>query len=193
MTYRIIANEKFTTLQFKHNDVINVYEINNKEMILTYRKILTALVMLGVLAGQAEAHTRHKAHKGHRAKTTTHVSEGWSQNGVASYYGPGFWGRKTAMGNRMKRSDMTAAHKSLPLGTKLLVTNKETGKSVTVTVNDRGPYTGHRIIDLAEKPAQAIGLKGSGTAAVSIVALSIPAGPPVEVAEYVPRTSRKHR
>lgn len=192
MTYLVIANEKFTTLQFKHCDVINVYEINNKEMILTYRKILTALVMLGVLAGQAEAHTRHKAHKGHRAKTT-HVSEGWSQNGVASYYGPGFWGRKTAMGNRMRRGDMTAAHKSLPLGTKLLVTNKETGKSVTVTVNDRGPYSGHRIIDLAEKPARDIGLKGSGTAAVSIVALSIPSKEPLEVAEYVPRKSRKHR
>lgn len=157
---------------------------------MTSRKILTALVMLGVLAGQAEAHTRHKAHNGHRAKPT-HVTKGWSQNGVASYYGPGFWGRKTAMGNRMSRGDMTAAHKSLPLGTRLLVTNKETGKSVTVTVNDRGPYVGHRIIDLAERPAKAIGLKSSGTAKVSIVALSIPQEQPLEVAEYVPRKHRK--
>lgn len=148
--------------------------------------------MLGVLAGQAEAHTRHKAHKGHRTKIT-HISEGWSQNGTASYYGPGFWGRKTAMGHRMSRGDMTAAHKSLPLGTRLLVTNKKTGKSVTVTVNDRGPYAGHRIIDLAEKPASVIGLKGSGTANVSITALSIPKDQPVEVAEYVPHRHHKHK
>lgn len=156
---------------------------------MTYKSILSALVMLGVLAGQAEAHTRHTAHKGHRAKTT-HVSEGWTQNGVASYYGPGFWGRKTAMGNRMNRGDMTAAHKSLPLGTKLLVTNRQTGKSVTVTVNDRGPYAGHRIIDLAEKPASVIGLKRAGTASVSIVALSVPETQDVEVAQYSPHKGR---
>lgn len=162
---------------------------------MTLRKTIAALVMLGVSAGSAEAHTRHKAHNGHRAHATTmknsKVSEGWTQHGVASYYGPGFWGRKTAMGTRMSRGDMTAAHKSLPLGTKLLVTNKETGKSVTVTVNDRGPYAGHRIIDLAERPAKAIGLKGSGTAKVSIVALSIPQEQPLEVAEYAPRKHRK--
>ena len=148
--------------------------------------------MLGVSAGSAEAHTRHKAHNGHRARAI-HVSEGWSQHGVASFYGPGFWGRKTAMGNRMNRGDMTAAHKSLPLGTKLLVTNRQTGKSVTVTVNDRGPYAGHRIIDLAERPAREIGLKKTGTADVSIVALSIPQEQPMEVADYVPRKHRRHR
>lgn len=161
-----------------------------KEIVLTFRILKVALVMLGVLAGQAEAHTRHKAHNGHRAKSI-HVSEGWSQSGIASYYGPGFWGRKTATGSRMKRGDMTAAHHSLPLGTRLLVTNRETGKSVTVVVNDRGPFAGHRIIDLAEKPAKVIGLRGSGTAKVSIKALSIP-DDTLEVAEYHGPRVRHH-
>lgn len=90
------------------------------------------------------------------------------QKGTASWYGPGFHGRKTASGERFNSYDMTAAHPSLPFGTKLRVVNEENGRSVVVRVNDRGPFAHKRIIDLAKGPAQALGLMSSGTAYVSL-------------------------
>ncbi len=90
------------------------------------------------------------------------------QRGTASWYGPGFHGRKTASGERFNSYDMTAAHRSLPFGTRLRVVNEKNGRSVVVRVNDRGPYAHRRIIDLAKGPAQALGLTSSGTAYVSL-------------------------
>ncbi|MEE7450023.1 septal ring lytic transglycosylase RlpA family lipoprotein [Methylobacterium radiotolerans] len=91
------------------------------------------------------------------------------QAGVASWYGPGFHGRKTANGERFDMNALTAAHRTLPLGTQVRVTNTHTGKSVVVRINDRGPYVGRRLIDLSKASAQAIGL--SGLAKVSIARL----------------------
>jgi rare lipoprotein A len=90
------------------------------------------------------------------------------QKGTASWYGPGFHGRKTASGERFNSYDMTAAHRSLPFGTRLKVTNETNGRSVVVRVNDRGPFAHRRIIDLAKGPAQALGLTSVGTAYVSL-------------------------
>ena len=90
------------------------------------------------------------------------------QRGTASWYGPGFHGRKTASGERFNSDDMTAAHRSLPFGTRLKVTNETNGRSVVVRVNDRGPFAHRRIIDLAKGPAQALGLTSAGTAYVSL-------------------------
>ena len=90
------------------------------------------------------------------------------QRGTASWYGPGFHGRKTASGERFNSYDMTAAHRSLPFGTRLKVTNETNGRSVVVRVNDRGPFAHRRIIDLAKGPAQALGLTSVGTAYVSL-------------------------
>nr|WP_245429745.1 septal ring lytic transglycosylase RlpA family protein [Microvirga subterranea] len=90
------------------------------------------------------------------------------QRGTASWYGPGFHGRRTASGERFDSSDMTAAHRSLPFGTKLRVVNEANGRSVVVRVNDRGPFAHRRIIDLAKGPAQALGLTSTGTAYVSL-------------------------
>jgi rare lipoprotein A len=84
------------------------------------------------------------------------------QSGEASWYGPGFHGRQTANGERFNTNDMTAAHKTLPFGTKVKVTNKKTGKSVVVRINDRGPYAKDRVIDLSKASAQAIGISGVG-------------------------------
>jgi len=70
-------------------------------------------------------------------------------SGRASWYGPGFHGKKTASGQRFNQWSFTAAHRSLPFGTKLLVTNRRNGKSVIVTINDRGPYSGNRSLDLS--------------------------------------------
>ena len=90
------------------------------------------------------------------------------QRGTASWYGPGFHGRKTASGERFNSYDMTAAHRSLPFGTRLKVTNETNGRSVVIRVNDRGPFAHRRIIDLAKGPALALGLTNAGTAYVSL-------------------------
>lgn len=90
------------------------------------------------------------------------------QRGTASWYGPGFHGRRTASGERFNSLAMTAAHPTLPFGTKLRVVNESNGRSVVVRVNDRGPFAHRRIIDLAKGPAQALGLTSSGTAYVSL-------------------------
>jgi rare lipoprotein A len=90
------------------------------------------------------------------------------QRGTASWYGPGFHGRRTASGERFNSYDMTAAHRFLPFGTKLRVVNETNGRSVVVRVNDRGPFTHRRIIDLAKGPAQELGLTSSGTGYVSL-------------------------
>jgi rare lipoprotein A len=83
------------------------------------------------------------------------------QTGFASWYGPGFHGRRTASGERFNQHALTAAHKTLPLGSKVKVTNLKTKKTVIVTINDRGPYARGRIIDLSKGSAQALGIKGT--------------------------------
>lgn len=85
------------------------------------------------------------------------------QNGRASWYGPGFHGRKTASGETFNTHDLTAAHRTLPFGTKVRVVNKRTGKSVVVRINDRGPYAHGRVIDLSKASARAIGITGVGS------------------------------
>lgn len=85
------------------------------------------------------------------------------QSGPASWYGPGFQGRKTASGETFNTNDMTAAHRTLPFGTKVKVVNKKTGKSVVVRINDRGPYAHGRVIDLSKASAQALGISGVGS------------------------------
>ena len=82
------------------------------------------------------------------------------QSGKASWYGPGFHGRRTANGERFNTNDMTAAHRTLPFGTKVKVTNTKTGQSVVVRINDRGPYAHGRVIDLSKASARAIGISG---------------------------------
>jgi rare lipoprotein A len=93
------------------------------------------------------------------------------QVGVASWYGKQQHGRKTASGERFSRQQLTAAHRSLPLGTKVKVTNLRTKQQVVVTINDRGPYADkkRRIIDLSEAAAKRIGIREQGTERVEVV------------------------
>jgi rare lipoprotein A len=91
------------------------------------------------------------------------------QSGRASWYGPGFHGRKTASGETFNTNELTAAHRTLPFGTKVRVVNQRTGQSVVVRINDRGPYAHGRVIDLSRASAQAIGL--SGVAPVTVAEL----------------------
>ena len=84
------------------------------------------------------------------------------QSGGASWYGHGFHGRKTANGERFNTHALTAAHRSLPFGSRVQVTNERTGRSVVVRINDRGPFVGGRVIDLSKAAAQAGGISGVG-------------------------------
>lgn len=91
-----------------------------------------------------------------------------SQKGKASFYGDKFNGRKTASGEKFRNSKLTAAHKTLPFGTKVKVINLKSGQSVKVRINDRGPFVAGRIIDLSKKAARRIGIIDEGVGAVEI-------------------------
>ena len=97
-----------------------------------------------------------------------------NQTGIASWYGPGFHGKATASGEIYNQNDMTAAHQTLPLGTKVMVTNLENGSAAEVLVNDRGPFAKDRIIDLSYAAAQSIHMVGPGTALVRVDVVDSP-------------------
>jgi rare lipoprotein A len=88
--------------------------------------------------------------------------------GTASWYGKAHAGRRTASGERFDPNALTAAHPSLPFGTRVRVKNLDNGRSVVVRVNDRGPFTGGRVIDLSRAAARALGSAGGGTFEVSV-------------------------
>jgi rare lipoprotein A len=90
------------------------------------------------------------------------------QCGQASFYGPGFHGRTTANGERFNSQAMTAAHRSLPFGSRIKVTNQANGRSVVIRVNDDGPHYGSRIIDLSEAAFSKIASLGQGVARVCV-------------------------
>ncbi len=98
-------------------------------------------------------------------------SYGYVEVGYASWYGPGFHGRKTASGEIYDMYKLTAAHKTLPLGTYVKVINLENGRSVIVKINDRGPFVKGRVIDLSYAAAKKLGMLKKGVAKVKIIAL----------------------
>ncbi len=105
-------------------------------------------------------------------------AKGFSQTGKASWYGKKFHGRKTANGEIYNMYAMTAAHKTLPLGTWVRVHNLSNKRSIVVRVNDRGPFVRGRIIDLSYTAAKKLGVVGPGTAPVKVVALGRASGDP---------------
>ncbi len=96
---------------------------------------------------------------------------GFSQEGIASWYGKDFHGKKTSNGETYDMYAMTAAHKTLPLGVYVKVRNRENGREAVVKVNDRGPFVKNRVIDLSFAAAKRLGYDGVGTAPVRIEAL----------------------
>jgi rare lipoprotein A len=106
--------------------------------------------------------------KSKQSKTSSAQAGVKQMRGMASWYGPGFHGRQTANGERFNQNDLTAAHRSLPFGTKVRVTNMNNGRSVVVRINDRGPFVGGRAIDLSAAAARAIGLHNSGVGPVNL-------------------------
>lgn len=99
------------------------------------------------------------------------------ERGQASWYGPRFHGRRTASGERYDMHALTAAHRTLPFGTRIQVRNLENGESVLVRINDRGPFARGRIVDLSYAAAKAIGLVGPGMAEVEISVVGAVAPP----------------
>jgi rare lipoprotein A len=95
-------------------------------------------------------------------------SPGWTETGIASWYGNPYHGRRTSSGEVFDMNQMTAAHRTLPFGAMVKVTNLDNRKTVSVRINDRGPFVEGRIIDLSRAAAKEIGLIGPGTARVRI-------------------------
>ncbi|MEB3354495.1 MAG: septal ring lytic transglycosylase RlpA family protein [Cyanobacteriota bacterium] len=91
--------------------------------------------------------------------------------GTASWYGPGFFGNRTASGEVFRPGTLTAAHRTLPFGTRVRVTNLNNGRSTIVRINDRGPFHGSRVIDLAHGAAHQLGVASSGLAPVRLEVL----------------------
>src|SRR6478735_3039873 len=114
-------------------------------------------------------HHRHHAQRDANASMTPSSGTGRSFSGMASYYGNES-GSRTASGQRFNQNAMTAAHRSLPFGTKLRVTHG--GSSVIVTINDRGPFIRGRVLDLSTGAARAIGLTGAGVGRVTAEVVS---------------------
>lgn len=102
----------------------------------------------------------------HREPTVVEVAVG-----QASWYGSRFQGRPTASGEPFDMNALTAAHRTLPFGTRIRVINEANGKSVIVRVNDRGPFSGKRIVDLSRKAAESIGLRAKGVGPVKLQVL----------------------
>ncbi len=132
-------------------------------------RIRPKLVLLGILfvgamtATGCATHPRSHAEHAQPPEKTVVVGEG-----RASWYGPGFHGRKTASGERFNQGAMTCAHRKLPFGSKIKVTNLTNDQSVVVTVNDRGPFIPGRIVDLSRGAAQQIDMIRTGTAPVRV-------------------------
>jgi rare lipoprotein A len=147
---------------------------------------VAATLLIGGTATEASAKSRHHRHHHHRhhAQTDTNATSDWrnanasmnptsggghSFSGMASYYGNES-GSRTASGQRFNQNALTAAHRSLPFGTKLRVTHR--GSSVIVTINDRGPFIRGRVLDLSTGAARAIGLTGAGVGRVTAEVVS---------------------
>jgi len=150
--------------------------------------VVAATFLVGGGISEASAKSRHyhrHHHHHHDARATTEgaagsswreanasiapSSGGHSFSGIASFYGNES-GSKTASGQRFNQNDMTAAHRSLPFGTRLRVTHG--GRSVVVTINDRGPFIRGRVLDLSTGAARAIGLTGAGVGRVTAEVVS---------------------
>jgi len=106
---------------------------------------------------------------------------GFHQQGIASWYGPDFHGKRTSSGETYDMHGMTAAHKTLPLGTLVRVRHLQNQRSVDLRINDRGPFVGNRVIDLSYEAARQLGVVGPGTAPVEVVAIGVLAGSSVDL------------
>ena len=136
---------------------------------------LAGLLVLGACARPPPPGTYRVRGKTYRPLPSAH---GYAEVGTASWYGPGFHGRRTASGEVYDMYAPTAAHRTLPLGTRVRVTRLDNGRSVVARINDRGPFVDGRIIDLSYALAERLDMVERGTARVRVEALAGPGGAP---------------
>jgi rare lipoprotein A len=141
------------------------------------RRIISAALLTAVLGWLAAC----ASHPPPRQVPSGPPAPGWTEEGIASWYGgrDGFEGKPTASGETYDSSLLTAAHRELPLGTVVDVTNLDNDRTVRVRINDRGPFVFGRVIDLSRAAAEKIGLLGPGTGPVRITVVT--PGPPQEI------------
>jgi len=151
--------------------VLGILQLRNVVAILAFALLLGGSITEASARGRHHHH--HHAHQAGTAWRDSNASIGWgsgrSFSGIASYYGNES-GNRTASGQRMNANAMTCAHRSLPFGTQLRVSLG--GRSVVVTVNDRGPFIRGRVLDLSTGAARAIGLTGRGVGHVTAEVVS---------------------
>lgn len=154
----ILNNDRNTeTEEFAYDDERDDYAVEqNNEHKKTYNK---------------RENTNDRDVSGDEESDNSDRQDSFYQKGAASWYGREFQGRATASGDKFDMMKLTAAHKTLPFGTKLLVKNLENGKTVKVTVNDRGPYKDNRIIDLSYAAGKKLDMINKGETMVGIVVL----------------------
>ncbi|MFZ2168702.1 MAG: septal ring lytic transglycosylase RlpA family protein [Methylococcaceae bacterium] len=124
-------------------------------------------LVLAICTLLVQSSEQFKQMRGERERTVSKPV--YKEIGEASWYGPGFHGKETASGESFNTNKMTAAHPSLPLGTKVEVTNLEKDKTVEVRINDRGPYVDGRVIDLSRAAAKKLDMEQDGTTKVKVV------------------------
>lgn len=135
---------------------------------------MAGLALLGTMAGCAGSSPRFTS----RTTPADRRDDTHQLDGVASYYADEFHGRTTANGETFDMNAKTAAHRTLPFGTVVVVTNLENGNSVTVRINDRGPFKDDRVIDLSYAAARQVGMIARGTARVQLRIVESPQNSP---------------
>lgn len=159
---RLVAIDKDTILPDTTEDMAeDALQATNR-----LRRLLGGAAPLEEIAGRPQPKPAQTVAVGSNWDVTTVFT------GSASWYGPGFHGRRTASGERFNQNAMTAAHRTLPFGTRIRVTNLRNNRQVIVRVNDRGPYSHGRVLDLSAGAAHAIGLRSAGVGPVRIEVLA---------------------
>lgn len=129
--------------------------------------VVSMMVVMVLTSACQQTYVRKPRHAPTEAVETD--PKAYSAEGVASWYGPGFQGRRTASGKKFNTNKLTAAHRTLPFGTKVLVTNLSNDKTVELEINDRGPAKStQRLIDLSKAAAKKLGFASAGTAKVRV-------------------------
>lgn len=162
----VIKLGKQTTLKFDRGLVFSDTSKNQESDVLQAVNLLRRLVgNAAPVNAIAHAHAPSSSPGRVAARVASRPATQFA-GGFASWYGPGFHGAMSASGERFNANAMTAAHRSLPFGTQVKVTNMDNGRSVVVRINDRGPYAHNRVIDISEGAARIIGLINSGVAPI---------------------------
>jgi len=147
----------------------------NTDFVIPSLKLVAAIILATVIlqaCGIARVGTERSSGQEPRSESRSAAEAvRMLQTGVASWYGPNFHGKVTANGEVFNMNDFTAAHRTLPFNTVVLVRNLDNGESVNVRINDRGPYVDNRVIDLSRRAAREIDMENNGTANVQIMFL----------------------